>query len=49
VMWRITVLPMLHIFLWLEANNKVLIRDNLAKRKQIEDEACLFLQGGRIR
>jgi hypothetical protein len=42
VMWRISVPPRLHIFLWLLANNKVLTRDNLAKRKQIEDKTCLF-------
>jgi hypothetical protein len=32
VMWKIHVPPRLHIFLWLLANNKILTRDNLAKR-----------------
>jgi hypothetical protein len=31
-----------HIFLWLMANNKTLTRDNLAKRKNVEDMTCLF-------
>jgi hypothetical protein len=34
--------PLLHVFLWLLANNKVLTRDNLAKRKQADDKTCLF-------
>jgi hypothetical protein len=34
--------PRLHIFLWLLANNKILTRDNLAKRKRIDDKTCLF-------
>jgi hypothetical protein len=41
-MWRILVPPVLHVFLWLLANNKVLTRDNLAKRKNIDDKTCLF-------
>jgi hypothetical protein len=32
----------LHIFLWLLANNKTLTRDNLAKRRKVEDGSCLF-------
>jgi hypothetical protein len=31
-----------HVFLWLPANNKVLTRDNLGKRKQVDDKICLF-------
>jgi hypothetical protein len=42
MMWKIQVPPRIHIFLWLPANNKVLTRDNLAKRKQLEDKTCLF-------
>jgi hypothetical protein len=34
--------PRLHIFLWLLANGKVLTRDNLAKRRHVEDKTCLF-------
>jgi hypothetical protein len=33
VMWKLSVPPRVHIFLWLLANNKTLTRDNLAKRK----------------
>jgi hypothetical protein len=29
-------------FLWLLANNKVLTRNNLAKRKNVADKTCLF-------
>jgi hypothetical protein len=32
----------LHILLWLLANNKVLTRYNLSKRKNVEDKSCLF-------
>jgi hypothetical protein len=32
----------LHIFLWIMANNKILTRDNLAKRRIVEDDSCLF-------
>jgi hypothetical protein len=42
VMWKIVVLPRLHIFLWLLANNKTQTRDNLAKRRRVEDGSCLF-------
>jgi hypothetical protein len=42
VMWKIPVPSRLHVFLWLLANNKVLTRDNLAKRKQADDKTCLF-------
>jgi hypothetical protein len=41
-MWKIMVSPRVNIFLWLLANNKTLIRDNLAKRRAIEDGTCLF-------
>jgi hypothetical protein len=42
VMWKISVPPRLHIFLWLLANNKLLTRDNLLKRKNLDDVSCLF-------
>jgi hypothetical protein len=44
VVWKILVPPRLHIFLWLMANKKVLIRDNLAKRKHLDDKTCLFCE-----
>jgi hypothetical protein len=40
-MWKAPVPSRLHIFLWLLANNKTLTRDNLAKRRKIEDPSCL--------
>jgi hypothetical protein len=42
VVWKMVVPPRVHIFLWLLANNKTLTRDNLAKRKNLDDESCLF-------
>jgi hypothetical protein len=42
MMWKIKVPPRIHIFLWLLANNKVLTRDNLAKRRDVDDKTCLF-------
>jgi hypothetical protein len=30
------------VFLWLLANNKILMRDNLAKRREVDDKSCLF-------
>jgi hypothetical protein len=35
VMWKIGVPPRLHIFLWLLANDKILTRNNLAKRRHV--------------
>ena len=40
--WDIIVPPRIHIFLWLLANNKILTRDNLAKRRNVENMNCLF-------
>ena len=37
-----TPTPRIHIFLWLLANNKILTRDNLAKRKRVDVMSCLF-------
>jgi hypothetical protein len=42
VVWKITVPPRIHIFLWLLANNKTLTRDNLAKGRNMENDSCLF-------
>jgi hypothetical protein len=42
VVWKLSVSSRLHIFLWLLANNKVLTRDNLSKRKNVDDKSCLF-------
>jgi hypothetical protein len=40
--WKIPVPSRLHVFLWLLANNKVLTRNNLAKRREVDDKTCLF-------
>jgi hypothetical protein len=42
MMWNIFVTSRVHIFLWLLSNNKTLTRDNLGKRKELEDNRCLF-------
>lgn len=41
-LWAIKVPPRVLFFLWLLFNNRSLTRDNLAKRKKIEDKTCLF-------
>jgi hypothetical protein len=40
--WKLHVPPRTHIFLWLLANNKLLTRDNLDKRRVVDDKTCLF-------
>jgi hypothetical protein len=40
--WSIKVPPRVHFFLWLVIKNRALTRDNLAKRRKVEDECCLF-------
>lgn len=40
--WKILCPQNIHVFLWLIVNNKVLTRDNLAKRRHVEDITCLF-------
>jgi hypothetical protein len=40
--WQIKVPPRLHVFLWLWVNNKILTRDNLAKRQHFDDLTCVF-------
>jgi hypothetical protein len=42
VVWKIIAPPSIHIFLWLVSNNKILTRDNLSKRKSLDDMSCLF-------
>jgi hypothetical protein len=39
---RLHVPPRLQVFLWLFANNKILTRDNLAKRRLVSDMSCMF-------
>ena len=40
--WDIKVPPRIHFFLWLVSKNKILTRDNLRKRKRLDDISCLF-------
>ena len=40
--WEIKVPPKIHFFLWLVAHNKLLTRDNLAKRQHLDILTCLF-------
>jgi hypothetical protein len=40
--WSIKVPPRVLFFLWLLVNNRTLIRDNLGKRKKIDDRSCLL-------
>jgi len=40
--WKLTIPPRVHIFLWLLSKNRLLTRDNLAKRRHVDDKTCLF-------
>jgi hypothetical protein len=40
--WKLIVPPRIHFFLWLLSNNKLLTRDNLEKRKKLDDASCIF-------
>jgi hypothetical protein len=40
--WSLKIPPRVHFFLWLVIKNRALTRDNLAKRRNIEDENCLL-------
>jgi hypothetical protein len=42
VTWNISVPSRVYIFLWLLANTKTLTRDNLEKRRKLDDKRCLF-------
>jgi hypothetical protein len=48
VMWKVNVPPRLHIFLWLLANNKVLTRQNLAKKRKLDNISRLFSMSRRL-
>ena len=39
--WK-NIPPRVQFFLWLLSNNRVLIRDNLAKRREVTDPPCLL-------
>ena len=40
--WDIKIPPRVQYFLWLLSKNKLLTRDNLGKRRKVEDSTCLF-------
>ena len=40
--WKINIPPRIQIFLWLLTKNKLLTRDNLAKRREVLDQSYLF-------
>jgi hypothetical protein len=42
VVWDLKVPPSVQFFLWLVSRNKILTRDNLAKRRELDDLSCLF-------
>uniref|UniRef100_A0A8I6YHA6 Reverse transcriptase zinc-binding domain-containing protein n=1 Tax=Hordeum vulgare subsp. vulgare TaxID=112509 RepID=A0A8I6YHA6_HORVV len=41
-LWKTLCPQNIHVFLWLCLYNKILIRDNVAKRKIVDDLSCLF-------
>jgi hypothetical protein len=40
--WKLKIPPRVQIFLWLLSRNKLLTRDNLAKRRNVDDKTCIF-------
>jgi hypothetical protein len=42
--WKLNIPPRVQFFLWLLSNNRLLTRDNLAKRKEVSDPTCLFCE-----
>lgn len=40
--WKLNIPPRVQMFLWLLSSNRLLIRDNLAKRREVSDPSCLF-------
>jgi hypothetical protein len=42
VIWSLKIPPRVQCFLWLLSKNKVLSRDNLSKRRKVEDTSCLY-------
>jgi hypothetical protein len=41
--WKLNIPPRVQFFLWLMSNNRVLTRDNLAKKREVNDPTCLFV------
>ena len=40
--WKLRIVPRVQIFLWLVYNNKILTRNNLAKRQHVPHMTCVF-------
>ena len=40
--WKLKIPPRVQMFLWLLSKNKLLTRNNLAKRRELDDLTCLF-------
>lgn len=40
--WKLNIPPRVQFFLWLLSKNKLLTRDNLAKRRELSDATCLM-------
>jgi hypothetical protein len=40
--WGLKIPPRVLVFLWLLSNNKLVTRDNLGKRREVEGKTCLF-------
>lgn len=43
---KLFIAPRVQFFLWLLSNNKLLTRDNLVKRRTVNDPSCLFCEEG---
>ena len=42
MVWKLIIPPRIHIFLWLLSRNKLLTRDNLGEKRELQDQTCLF-------
>ena len=40
--WKLQIPPRVQIFLWLLTDDRLLSKDNLAKRREVLDQSCLF-------
>jgi hypothetical protein len=40
--WKLHIPPWVQIFQWLLSKNRLLTRDNLAKRREVLDQTCSF-------
>ena len=40
--WKLIIPPRINIFLWLLSRNKLLTRDNLGEKRELQDQTCLF-------